>query len=80
MYQKQKELVKKQENDANPYAIEIATVNTFLVERQRKDAGGKNEGKSHYVVENTCRKNVRFPACQDLVENKLVRASLPRSI
>ncbi len=26
---------------------------------QRKNAGGKNEGIFHYVVENTCIKNVR---------------------
>jgi hypothetical protein len=43
-----------------------------------KNAGGKNEGKSHDVVENTCRKNVSFTVCHDVDENKRVKVAAPR--
>jgi hypothetical protein len=36
----------------------------------RKNAGGKNEGNLHYVIENTWIKNVRFPAFHYVNENK----------
>jgi hypothetical protein len=39
--------------------------------------GGKNEDKCHDVVENKCRKNARFMASHDVVENKLVIIRLP---
>jgi hypothetical protein len=35
-----------------------------------KNAGGKNEGKSHYVVENKWRKNVRNMPRHYMYENK----------
>jgi len=35
-----------------------------------KKKGMKNEGKLHYVIENTCRKNARFPSLHDVDENK----------
>jgi hypothetical protein len=45
-----------------------------LFDRQRrkpeKNAGGKNEGKCHYVIENTCRKNVRNRSSHYVFENK----------
>jgi len=37
-----------------------------------KNAGGKNEGMSHDIIENTCRKNVSFMPCHDVDENKAV--------
>jgi hypothetical protein len=45
-----------------------------------KNAGGKNEGKLHHVIENTCRKNVSFMACHDFYENKAVKLSTPRCL
>jgi hypothetical protein len=33
-----------------------------------KIAGGKNEGKFHYVIENTWRKNVRIRALHYVIE------------
>jgi hypothetical protein len=45
--------------------------------RWRKNAGGGNEGKSHYVVEKTWRKDVSFMACHYVDENKLVIVFLP---
>jgi len=38
---------------SNPYIIESKTVIAFVRSRQQKYAGGKNEGFSHYVIENT---------------------------
>jgi hypothetical protein len=35
-----------------------------------KNAGGKYEGKSHYVIENKWRKNALFPLCHFVTENK----------
>jgi hypothetical protein len=43
-----------------------------------ENAGGKNEGKSHDVIENTCRKNASLWACHDVYENELVMPVLPR--
>jgi hypothetical protein len=37
---------------------------------QRKNAGGKNEGIFHYVIENKCRKNVRNRPFHYVDENK----------
>jgi hypothetical protein len=34
-----------------------------------KNAGGKNEGEPHDVIENTCRKNVSLWALHDVDEN-----------
>ena len=52
MFQKQKQLAIFNENIENLYVIENNTVIVFLAERGRKSAGGKNEGFSHYVIEN----------------------------
>ena len=38
--------------------------------KRLKNAGGKNEGKLHYVIENTCRKNVRNGPSHYVYENK----------
>jgi hypothetical protein len=61
MYQKQKELAIKHGSRSKLYVVEIETVRAFEVAGQRKIAGGKNAGKSHYVIENTCRKNAIIP-------------------
>jgi hypothetical protein len=42
--------------------------------------GGKNEGKSHDVTENTYSKNVSFMACHDVDEKKVVVLVLPRCL
>jgi hypothetical protein len=39
-------------------------------EQVGRDAGGENEGKSHYVIENTFRKNVRNRPRHYVSENK----------
>jgi hypothetical protein len=43
----------------------------------RKNAGGKNEGNLHYVIENKWIKNVCFQPFHYVVENKLVMVALP---
>ena len=53
MFQKQKQLAIFNENIENLHVIENNTVIVFLAERGRKSAGGKNEGFSHYIIENT---------------------------
>ena len=52
MFQKQKQLAIFNENIESLHVIDYNTVIFFLAERGRKSAGGKNEGFSHYVVEN----------------------------
>ena len=49
---KQKGLAINSENPAKIYVIETKIVSSFLVAGQRKNAGGKNEGIFHYVIEN----------------------------
>jgi hypothetical protein len=46
--------------------------------RLTKKRGPQNEGKSHDVVENKCRKNVTLQVCHDVAENKLVNGFVPR--
>jgi hypothetical protein len=43
-----------------------------------ENAGGKNEGNLHYVIENKYRKNVRFSPFQDVIETKRVIVFFPR--
>jgi hypothetical protein len=47
------------------------------IDSTSENAGGKNEGKFHYVVENTCRKNVTLWAFHDVDENKRVIVAFP---
>jgi hypothetical protein len=42
-----------------------------------KNAGGKYEGKSHYVIENTWSKNVRKWSRHYMYENKIHRGRSP---
>jgi hypothetical protein len=58
--------------------IEIKRVNSISLLLVFKNAGGKNEGNLHYVVENKWRKNVRFPPFQDVIETKRDRVAFPR--
>ena len=39
-------------NNSNPDVIESKTVNEIVRDSEQKCAGGKNEGFSHYVIEN----------------------------
>jgi hypothetical protein len=52
------------------YLNERKAVSSFLLTRSRKNAGGKNEGNLHYVIENTWIKNVRIRAFHYVDENK----------
>ena len=56
---KQKGLAINSENHAKIYIIETNIVRLILVAGWRKNAGGKNEGIFHYVIENKWCKNVR---------------------
>jgi hypothetical protein len=47
------------------------------VARVAKNAGGKNEGKFHYVIENKWWKNVGFMAFHDVIENTGVIVLFP---
>jgi len=59
------------------YVIENKLVSEYFVAKARKNAGGKNEGKFHYVIENKWCKNVRFTPLHYANENKQVIASSP---
>ena len=67
---KQKGLAINSENLAKIYIIETKMVSSFSLARQRKNAGGKNEGIFHYVIENKCCKNVRNRPLHYVDENK----------
>ena len=67
---KQKGLAINSENLAKIYVIETKTVSSFLAAGQRKNAGGKNEGICHYVIENKWWKNVRNRPFHYVDENK----------
>jgi hypothetical protein len=59
-----------QDDAAKTYVIDIKRVIQLMGEQVGRDAGGENEGKSHYVIENTCRKNVRNRPRHYVSENK----------
>ena len=67
---KQKGLAKYSGNLSKGYVIEGNVVSRFLAAGQRKNAGGKNEGIFHYVIENKCRKNARNGPFHYVDENK----------
>ena len=48
--------------------VEIKPIKVIALPSGSKNAGGKNEGKFHYVIENKWRKNVRNQPLQDVVE------------
>ena len=57
--------------------VEIKQVKCIALTSTSEKRGGKNEGKFHYVIENTCRKNVTLWAFHDVDENKRVIGSFP---
>jgi hypothetical protein len=48
--------------------VETNSVNCIALRSGSKNAGGKNEGNFHYVVENKWIKNVRFRAFHYIIE------------
>jgi hypothetical protein len=58
------------------YVVEITRL-TLLCVAGKKDAGGKNEGNLHYVIENKWRNNVRNRAFHYVDENKKYRGRFP---
>ena len=58
------------------YVIENRTVTSIAAMRPRKNAGGENEGFSHYVIENTRSQNAFFALAIMLMKNKLVTVLL----
>ncbi|MGA3165216.1 MAG: hypothetical protein ABSF14_03775 [Terriglobia bacterium] len=77
MYKKQNWLAIDSENLAKIYITEIKELVNSGVARVTKKRGPQNEGKFHYVTENKWRKNVSFPAFQDVVEKKRVIVFFP---
>jgi len=67
---KQKRLAKNGGKLSKGYVIENKLVSRFLTAGQRKNAGGKNEGIFHYVIENKWWKNVRNWPFHYVDENK----------
>ena len=61
----------------NHQVIESKPVKCIALTSTSENAGGKNEGKFHYVIENTCRKNVSLRAFHDVDENKRVIGAFP---
>jgi hypothetical protein len=57
--------------------VESKPVKCIVLTSTSKNWGGKNEGKFHYVIENTCRKNVSLWAFHDVDENKRVTVVFP---
>jgi hypothetical protein len=70
MLMKKNRLAIWQDDAAKTYVIDIKRVIQLMGEELGKNAGGKNGGKSHYVVENKCRKNVRNRPRHYVYENK----------
>jgi hypothetical protein len=61
----------------NHQVIEIKPVKFIALLSTSENAGGKNEGKFHYVIENTCRKNVSLWPFHYIDENKRVTCIFP---
>jgi hypothetical protein len=63
------------EDPAKTYLIETITViRSCGCQTAGEKRGPQNEGKSHDVIENKCRKNVSSEICDDVDENKQVIA------
>jgi hypothetical protein len=61
----------------NHQVVEIKQVKCIALTLASENAGGKNEGKFHYVVENTCRKNVTLWVLHYIYDNKRVIVASP---
>jgi hypothetical protein len=59
-------------NLARIYMVENKIVNLVRVAKWQKNAGGKNAGNLHYVVENKYSQNGRNRALHYVTENKRV--------
>jgi hypothetical protein len=70
-------LAENSENLEGTHVIESKTVSASRVAAWRKNAGGKNEGNLHYVIENKWIKNVRFRSFHYIIENKLLIVAFP---
>jgi hypothetical protein len=57
--------------------IENKPINSHRGNWALENAGGKYKGKSHYVIENTCRKNARNRPRHYMHENKAPRGRSP---
>ena len=73
MYSKQNKLSIFQGNTIKTEVIEIKRVIQLPGLGLEKNAGGKNEGFSHYVIENTESEIAKFGLAVILLKNKLVR-------
>jgi hypothetical protein len=79
MYQKQNELAMNGENRTKTYLIETKPCTRFplaMIAREKREL--KNAPQSRNVIENTCRKNVRFMPLHDVDENTQVKRVSPR--
>jgi hypothetical protein len=74
---KQRELAIYDESFGKLYVIEIKSVIAFPARSHEKTRGRENEGKSHYVIENKCRKNVRNRPRHYMHENTQHRGRSP---
>jgi hypothetical protein len=65
------------ETSAKIYVIETTRVSSIIGDRVAKNAGAKNEGNLHYVIENKWRKNVRNRSFHYITENTQVVLAFP---
>jgi len=77
MYQKQKGLAMNTENPERIYIIETKIVSPSSLAMGTEKNPPKIAPQSRNVVENKWRKIARFPALQDIDENKRVKPSSP---
>jgi len=61
----------------NHQVFEIKPVKCIALTLTSEKREGGNEGKFHYVIENTSRKNVTLWAFHDVDENKRVIGAFP---
>ena len=57
-------------NFERTHVLENKVVNLIRMTTWLKNAGGKNAGNLHYVIENKCRKNARKPLSRDVDETE----------
>jgi hypothetical protein len=78
MLQKTKMLSNGDQKLCKTYVIQNKGLVDYPVGRVTKKRGPQNEGKSHDIIENKCRKNVSLGLCHDVDENKIVISILSR--
>ena len=61
----------------NHQVVEIKLVKCIALTSNSENAGRENEGKFHYVVENTCSKNVSLLVLHYVHENTRVIVASP---